>query len=152
MLGREVKDDAMARITEETAAGGHGFEDAVAALDIEVTLEADGLGDEAHERLRAVDVEIVRDQMPLGAGGPLSDQHGEIGGEILVGKGVAEPIRNLPGDDAEGGDEDQRAVADVLELLPLGAPRAHSRSVRISGSGVQRAMGQSLNQRSTSRA
>lgn len=53
MLGREVEDDAVARVAEKRGARFHRFEYAAAAFDTEVAGEADGLGDEAHDRLGA---------------------------------------------------------------------------------------------------
>jgi hypothetical protein len=121
MLGGEVKDDAMARIAEEGAARGHRLEDAAAVFDAEVTVKADGLGDEAHDRLGAVDVEVVHDQVPRGVGWALGEQRGEVSGEILMRASRAELIEDLTGDHAEGGDQGEGAVTDVLELLPLDA-------------------------------
>jgi len=50
MLGREVKDDAVAGVAQELLAGGHRLEDTALAFDPEVAGETDGLGHQAHHR------------------------------------------------------------------------------------------------------
>ncbi|WP_416274728.1 hypothetical protein, partial [Lamprobacter sp.] len=45
VLGREVADDAVARVTQEALTGGHRLEDAGLAFDAEVDVELARLGD-----------------------------------------------------------------------------------------------------------
>jgi hypothetical protein len=78
MLGREVEDDAMAGVAQEARARGHRLEDAVLAFDAEVGVDAAGRGDQAHDGFRAVDVEIVHDQVPMGVVVALCEQLGQV--------------------------------------------------------------------------
>jgi hypothetical protein len=50
------------------------LKDAILAIDAEIHLEATGVGDQAHDIFRAVDVEIVHDQVPTGGGVALCEQ------------------------------------------------------------------------------
>ncbi len=52
----------------------------------------DDFGDEAHDHLGAMDVEVASDQVPLG------EERGEGGGEILAPASVTAPIEDPPGD------------------------------------------------------
>jgi hypothetical protein len=84
---------------------GHRREDAGRALDAEVAVSADGLGDQAHHGLRAVDVELVHDQMPRGCGGARSEERGQLLREVLLGAGRTEAMADRAGDDVEAVDQ-----------------------------------------------
>jgi len=119
MLGREVTDDAVCRITQEALACSHRFEDAVLALDAEIDVESASLSDHSHHRFGAVDVEIIHDQVPRGRGTLLRDQRFKPLGEVLLGACWTKVVGDLAGDHIERGDQRQRAMTDVLELAPL---------------------------------
>jgi hypothetical protein len=125
MLGGEVEDDAVTWVAEERGARGHRFEDAAAALDAEIASKADRLCDEAHDFLGAMDVEVVHDQVSRCCGRALGEQSGEVGSEILRRAGRADVVEDLSGDHAEGGDQRQRTLADVLEFLAFGVSATH---------------------------
>ena len=86
-------------------ARGHRLEDTGRAHDAEVAVEADGLGDQAHHGLRAVDVELVHDQMPRGCGGARSEERGQLLREVLLGAGRTEAMADRAGDDVEAVDQ-----------------------------------------------
>ena len=114
MLGREVEDDRMARVTEKGLATDGGLEDAVFALDAEIADEGDLLGDQPHDGLRVVRVEVVHDQVPAAGVGALVEQPAQEGGEVRLGAGCADLRQHHPAGHAQGGEEDAGAVADVL--------------------------------------
>ena len=119
MLGREVENEAMAGIAQEALTGGHRLEEARFPFGAEVDLEATVFGHQAHQRLRAVDVEVVHDQKPGGVRTSLGQPRGQPGGEIHFGAGGAEMVGDPAGDHIEGGDQRQCAVADVFVLAPF---------------------------------
>ena len=125
MLGREVKDDAVAGVTQELLARGHRLEDAALAFDPEVAGAAAGLGHQAHHRLRAMDVEVVHDQMPVGLWRACGEQRGQVVGEVLFSAGRAEAVADRSGGHIEIADQGGGAVTDVLELAALGPSRTH---------------------------
>ena len=124
MLGREVKNDAVAQLTQEPLTGGHRLQDAGPAFDAEIDGEAVGRCDEAHHGLGAMDVELIHDQMPLGGGAALGEQIREPLRKVLLGTGRAEVVDDPAGHRIEGGDQRQRAMADVFELAPFDQPEA----------------------------
>jgi len=127
-----VKDDAVVGIAQEPLARGRRLEAARFAFHPEVGVETDGFGHQAHDRLRAMDVEVVEDEMPGGLRRAGGEERGEIVREVLLGAGRAEAIADLSGHDVEIGDEGGGAVADVFELAALGASRTH----RLRGCGA----------------
>jgi len=68
---------------------------------------------------------VVHDQMPMGLRRAGGQQRREVMRKVLLGTGRAEAVADRAGGDIEIGDEGGRAVADVLELGALDAPRAH---------------------------
>src|SRR5215469_15127522 len=65
VLRRVVKDHLVRSVGQEGGSGPHRFEDAVLALDAQVEGTVRDLGHVAHQALRAVGVQVVRDEMPL---------------------------------------------------------------------------------------
>ena len=66
MFRRVVEDDAMGRVGQEFRSGCHGCEHARVALDAQVIVNIGLVGDETHQGLRLVGVEVVNHKMPLG--------------------------------------------------------------------------------------
>jgi len=125
MLGREVKDDAVVGVAQELLARSHRFEDAAFAFDPEVGLEADDPGNQAYDRLGAMDIEIVHHQVTMGLGRARGKQCCEVAGKVLLSASRAEPVADRAGGHIEIGDEGGGAVADVLELSALGVGGTH---------------------------
>src|SRR5688500_9917003 len=71
------------------------------------------------------DVEVVADDAPAGRAGCACKQVLKEAGEVRFGAAVADRAMNPPGRDVKAGDQRLRAVAAVLELLPLDLARPH---------------------------
>src|SRR5688500_13377264 len=121
VLGGVVEDDPMGGIAEEGGAGLARGQDAGLALDAQLEIaQARQLGHPADQRLGAVGVEVVGDDVPAGGGRVGRHDGPEVGQEVGLGPGRP----GMRGEDPAGGDvaaEDERAgaVADVLELAAL---------------------------------
>jgi hypothetical protein len=102
----------------------------VLALDAEVDVVPAGVGHEADHGFRAVDVEVVHDQVPRCVGTALCQHVGQPLREVLLGAGRADVVADFAGDHIEGGDQGQGAVADVLELAPFDQAGAHGQARR----------------------
>jgi hypothetical protein len=116
-----VEDDAMRGFAEEGGARLARGQDARLALDAEVEVaQARDLGNPADERLGAMGVEVVGNDVPADSGQVGGDDSLEVGQEISRGPGRSS-VRgdNPPGDDVAAEDERARPVADVLKLAPL---------------------------------
>ena len=115
-----MEDHGMAGIAEKCLPGLGVVQNPLAALDAEIALEADMLGNEAHHRLGVMGVEIVHHEVCL----PVVLKHGgEMCGEVLFGTGLTDVGEYLTGSDVEAGDKRAGAVADVLELPSFDASR-----------------------------
>lgn len=66
MLRRVVEDNAMGRVGQEFRSCRHGCEHARVALDAQVMVNIGLIGDETHQGLRFVGVEVVNHKMPPG--------------------------------------------------------------------------------------
>ena len=66
MFGCVVEDNAMGQVGQECGPSCHGCKHARVALDAQIIVNIRLVGDETHQRLRLVGVEVVNHEMPLG--------------------------------------------------------------------------------------
>src|SRR5919202_2203431 len=113
VLGRVVEDDAMGGIPEEGGPRLARGEDAGLTLDAEVeVMQARDCGDPANERLGAVGVEVVGDDVPTGGGGVGRDGGLEVGEEVRLGpRGTSVRGEDLASHNVAAENERARAVA-----------------------------------------
>jgi hypothetical protein len=90
------------------------------ALDPQVDLQPRFRSDQAHQRLRAMDVEVIRHDVPAGGGGIGGDGALDVGPEVRLGAGGTVGRRDdLAGHDIPIEDEAPGAMAEILELASL---------------------------------
>jgi hypothetical protein len=114
-----VKWKAMLWIAQECLAGRFGSKHAGLALDPEIAADPAGARDEPHDRLGAVNIEVIANDVPPHMSGGAVQQVTEKASEILLGPGVADDPFDLAGGNVEGSDQGLSAVASVLELTSL---------------------------------
>src|SRR5215204_1046971 len=85
-------------------------------------------GNQANDGLGEMDVEIVADDVPPGAGGCGAQQAAEKSRETLLSPPIADDPFHLAGGDVEGGDQGLSAVTAIFELTPLDFARRHRQS------------------------
>ena len=119
----------MLRVAQECFSGRLGCEHARLSFDAKIELEAADTGNEAHDGLRKVDVEIVAENGPVCGGSGAAEQVAEKPREILFRPGIAYDAFDLASGDVESGDEGLSAVALIFELASLDLAR-HQRQTR----------------------
>src|ERR1700720_612890 len=117
----------MLRVAQECFSGRLGCEHARLSFDAKLELEAADTGNEAHDGLRKVDVEIVADNGPVCGGSGAAEQVAEKPREILFRPGIANDAFDLASADVESGDQGLSAVALIFELASLDLARHHRR-------------------------
>src|SRR5205823_10546689 len=73
------------RISEELRTPRHQGQDAIFPFLAQVLLDAANVGDPAHQGLRLMDVEVVRDEVPACERGSAGDEVLHMGQEIFCG-------------------------------------------------------------------
>src|SRR3984893_2095114 len=117
-------------LTQKRFAGCFGSEHAGLAFDAKVVVEAAMLCNQANDRLREVDVEVVADNIPPCDGGGAAQQAVEKARKILRGAPVADHAADLAGGPIETGNQGLRAVAAIFELAQLDLAGLHRQSRR----------------------
>ena len=125
VLGGEMEGDPVALVAQEGLAAGARFEDAALALFPEIAFDCAVAGDQTHDALGEVDVEVVANDAPLLIRRSLAEAGVEEGCEVGFSAAFADRALERAGGDIEGGDERLRAVALVLELPALDLARLH---------------------------
>ncbi len=125
VLGGKMEGDPVALVAQEGLAAGARFEDAALAFYPEVLVDPAVAGDQPHDGLGEVDVEVVADDAPWLVRHPLAEARLEEGCEVGFGTAFADRALERAGGDIEGGDERLRAVALVFELPALDLARLH---------------------------
>src|SRR5271166_2035727 len=92
----------MLRVAQECFSGRLGCEHARLSFDAEFDLEAADTGNEAHDGLRKVDVEIVADNGPVCGGSGAAEQVAEKPREILFRPGIANDAFDLASAECRG--------------------------------------------------
>src|SRR5271157_186906 len=119
----------MLRVAQECFSGRFGCEHVRLSFDAKLELEAADTGNEVHDGLRKVDVEIVADNGPVCGGSGAAEQVAEKPREILFRPGIANDAFDLASADVESGDQGLSAVALIFELASLDLAR-HQRQPR----------------------
>ena len=110
----------MLRVAQECFSGRLGCEHARLSFDAKLELEAADTGNEAHDGLRKVDVEIVAGNGPVCGGSGAAEQVAEKPREILFRPGIANDAFDLASGDVESGD---------LKNAPLSVARCSARGL-----------------------
>jgi len=124
VLGGVVEDDLVTWLAQERCAAGHRLQDAVVLLLAEIVLHPGDLGDVTDQSLRAVDVEVVRDEVPPGCQRVTLDRALHVSLEVGLGPGGSTRGGNhLPAGHIEVHDECPCPMANIFELPPLDLAR-----------------------------
>jgi len=91
---------------------------------------------ETDDSLGKVDVEIVADDVHRVLSAPGAQQPAQKARKILLGSGIADHAFDLAGGNIEGRNQGLRAMAAILELMPLDLARRHRQSRRDALEGL----------------
>jgi hypothetical protein len=116
MSGREVESNAMVRVAQKRSASGLRSQDAGSTFDSQLIFNAADAGNQADDRFREMNIEIVTDDVPARIGSGVAQQAAEKPREILFRPGIADHPLDLASGDIEGGDQGLSAVALVFEF------------------------------------
>lgn len=125
MLRREMKDNAMRWVSQESLPGRYGLEDSALSFDPEITFKTDRFGDQMDDRFGGMCVQMIHDPMRLGDVRARCQVRAEEVREVCFCSRWSESGTHLPSDDVEPGNEGLGAVTDVLKLATFDAPRGH---------------------------
>jgi hypothetical protein len=126
MLGGVVEDNPARRVAEKSRSGSHRLQDAALAFDPQVDRQVRLGGHVTDQAFRLVDIETVRDEMPLADGGFGFHRALDVRDEVDFVAGI--PIGDLPNPASGNMEVDHkglRAMSFVLELLAFHSPRLH---------------------------
>ena len=113
----------MAWVGEKGGSRLHRGQMTAFALDTEILLDATLLGHQAHQCLRLMGVELIRDEDPARLRVCL-DGLADVSGEVGFGAcGSNARCHDLPGSHLQIGDQTLRAMPLVFEFLALDMPR-----------------------------
>src|SRR5947209_14600319 len=111
--------DAMAAVTQELGAGRHRLQYPPFLLFAEILLDATGLGDEPHQGLGLMNVELINDKEPRGLWIGVKSL-GDMPRKVFFRPAWADGGRhNFPRGDVEVGDQTLRPVAKIFILGTL---------------------------------
>ena len=104
MSGREVESNPMIRVAQKCSASRLRSQNAGSAFDPEVIFNPAESGDQANDRFREMNVEIVTDDVPARCGSGAAQQAPEEPRKILFCSGIADHSLDIASGDIERGD------------------------------------------------
>ena len=111
-----MEGDAILRVAQECFSSRLKYEHAQLSFNAKLELEAADTGNETHDKLRKVDVEIVADNSPVCGGSGAAEQVAEKPREIIFRPGIKKNKFEIASGDVESGDKSMSDVALIFEI------------------------------------